>query len=190
MATTMLPGTRLDLTEPWWRDWLLPALEVHGFPLPHSPAQENQLNSLTNKNKQNVNSTAVLLESESRPHQFREFFHVKRLKKNCHLNSKPWCEKMGTMTGRAIYHLNFFYLNIQKTLVDKSDREGAYLPTWSWFPGMKIAGHFHVWSWRIAMFRSSTGSAPLECQKSPRKMIPAFLHCPIDRSDNIVLQPS
>jgi hypothetical protein len=25
----------------------------------------------------------------------------------------------------------FFNLNIQKTLVDKSDREGAYLPTWS-----------------------------------------------------------
>lgn len=55
---------------------------------------------------------------------------------------------------------------------------------------MKIAGHFHVWSLRIAMFRSSTGSAPLECQKSPKKMIPAFLHCPIDWSDNIVLQPS
>lgn len=190
MATTTLPGTRLDLTEPWSMDWLLPALEVHGLPLPHSPAQENPLNSLTNKNKQNVNSAAILLESESHPHQFREVFHVERLKKNCHLNPKPWSEKNGEEDRESNLPSDFLNLNIKKTLVDKSDREGTYLPTWSWFPGMKIAGHFHVWSLRIAMFRSSTGSAPLECQKSPKKMIPAFLHCPIDWRDNIVLQPS
>lgn len=50
------------------------------------------------------------------------------------------------------------------------------LPTWSWFPGMKMAGHCQDCSSIIATFRSSTGRAPLECQKSPRKIIPAFLH--------------
>lgn len=50
------------------------------------------------------------------------------------------------------------------------------IPTWSWFPGMKMAGHCQDCSSIIATFRSSTGRAPLECQKSPRKIIPAFLH--------------
>lgn len=47
--------------------------------------------------------------------------------------------------------------------------------TWSWFPGMKMAGHCQDCNSIMAIFRSSTGRAPLECQKSPRNMIPAFL---------------
>jgi hypothetical protein len=64
---------------------------------------------LTNKNKQNVNSTAILQESESHPHQFREVFHVERLKKNCHLNPKPWSEKNGEEDSESNLPSEFFF---------------------------------------------------------------------------------
>lgn len=43
-----------------------------------------------------------------------------------------------------------------------------------------MAGHCQDCNSMMAIFRSSTGRAPLECQKSPRNMIPAFLQPPLD----------